>query len=94
MSTKVVILDDDFAIRQGIKFLIKELGKDNEVEVYSSANGLEGLGFIFVVSPTVLIIDTTLPKYSGREVLEYLHTNPRFNNSKVLVLTENDKHIN
>ena len=88
MAYKVILVEDDFAIRQGIKSLLKEIGKDNDVEIYSSANGLEGLGFIFIVNPDLLIIDTTLPKYSGRETLEYLHTNSRFDDSKILVLTE------
>jgi CheY-like chemotaxis protein len=89
---KVVIVEDDFAIRQGLKSLLKEISKKSkkEIEIFTTSNGVEGLGYIYTINPDLIIIDTTLPKYSGREVLEYLHTNKRFDVKKILVLHEKE----
>ncbi|MBD3280545.1 response regulator, partial [Candidatus Dojkabacteria bacterium] len=90
---KVILIDDDYAIREGIKTLIAAWDKHSELdyEIYSSENGVEGLGYVYLADPDIVIIDTTLPKYSGRELIEYLKTNHKLleNKTKVVVLTEN-----
>jgi len=61
--------------------------------VFTSDNGVEGLGFVFITTPTLVIIDTTLPKYSGREVLDFLVHNPKFHSdeTKVIVFHEGEQ---
>ncbi|MBD3280278.1 response regulator, partial [Candidatus Dojkabacteria bacterium] len=90
---RIVLIDDDYAIREGIKTLISAWDKESELdyEIYSSENGVEGLGYVYLADPDIVIIDTTLPKYSGRELIEYLRTNHKLleNKTKVVVLTEN-----
>ena len=90
---RIVLLDDDYAIREGIKTLVAAWSRKmgNQFKIYSSENGVEGLGYIYLTNPDVVIIDTTLPKYSGRELLEYLKTNTKLveTGTKVIVLTEN-----
>ncbi len=74
-----VLIDDSFVVRQVIKALLgrtKLNGKN--VRVLSSSNGLEGLGLAMVSKPDVIILDSTLPRYSGRELVEFLSTNPRY----------------
>lgn len=77
---KVVILDDNFAIRQVLRLIVgrvlRELGV--QPEIYSIDDGVEGVGYILVTNPDIVIIDNTLPQYSGREVVEYIQTNPKF----------------
>ena len=95
MDYKLVLIDDNFAIRQSIKALLSHVSKKYHVDlnVFSTDNGVEGLGYIYITSPNIIIIDTTLPKYSGRNVVEYLIHNPRFRseNVKVIVLQESSK---
>ncbi|MBN1331791.1 response regulator, partial [Candidatus Dojkabacteria bacterium] len=90
---RIVLLDDDYAIREGIKTLIASWDRkvEEDYEIYSSQNGVEGLGYVYLVSPDVVIIDVTLPKYSGRELLEYLKTNQRLltDKTRIVVLSEN-----
>jgi len=66
---------------------------DLNIKIYTSEDGVEGLGYIYVTNPGVIIIDTTLPKYSGREILEYLSTNTTFNDQKrkVIILQSSKK---
>ncbi|MBD3280293.1 response regulator, partial [Candidatus Dojkabacteria bacterium] len=90
---RLILIDDNYGVREGIKTLISAGDKEVEedFEIYSSENGVEGLGYVYLASPDVVIIDTTLPKYSGRELIEYLKTNERFAGSdmKVVILEEN-----
>ncbi|MBN1331818.1 response regulator [Candidatus Dojkabacteria bacterium] len=90
---RIVLIDDDYAIREGIKTLIASWDRkvEEDYEIYTSENGVEGLGYVYLVKPDVVIIDVTLPKYSGRELIEYLKTNHRLLEAKVkvLVLVEN-----
>jgi CheY-like chemotaxis protein len=84
---KIVIVDDDFIIRQQLKNV---LGTLVNADLYSSQNGLEGIGLCILLNPDVIIIDSTLPRYSGRELLDFLNTNPKFHseNTTVIVLNE------
>ncbi|MBN2015632.1 response regulator, partial [Candidatus Dojkabacteria bacterium] len=88
---KIVIIDNDFVIRQVIKSFLVRVFKN--VELYSSENGVEGLGLVISTNPDLVIIDVTLPKYSGRELIEYLVSNPRFNDMTVIVLNDGAKHL-
>lgn len=93
----IVLIDDNFALRQVIKSLLKHLSDNYNVvsNVFSTSNGVEGLGFIYITAPEIIIIDTTLPKYSGREVVDFLVKNPKFykDNIKVIVLQEEQKKL-
>ncbi|MBN1331716.1 right-handed parallel beta-helix repeat-containing protein, partial [Candidatus Dojkabacteria bacterium] len=82
---KVVIIEDNYAIREALKHLISSIFL-NQVDIFSSDNGVEGLGFLYLVDPDLVLVDSTLPKYSGREIIEYLSTNERILNSKVNIL--------
>jgi len=89
---QIVVIDDNYLIRELIKTELHGLGTAVGVnfEFYSSDNGIEGLGYLYVTKPQLIIIDTTLPKYSGREVLEYLTTNEKFSKIPVIVLSEDN----
>lgn len=89
-NTKVIsLLDDNFQIRFVLKKILSAKYRNN-VKIFSSDNGLSGLGSIFVNKPDLIIVDTTLPKYAGIEVLEYIKTNEYINskNTPVIVLSE------
>lgn len=78
-SPSIILVEDSFVIRQVIKSVLgnEEIVQEQTI-IHSSGNGLEGLGLIIVTNPNVIILDATLPKYSGRELVEFLATNPRY----------------
>ncbi len=89
---KIVIIDDDFVIRQCLKIaLLSYFNESYDIQLFSSSNGVEGLGLIYVVEPDVIIIDSTLPEYSGRELIDFLKTNPKFSNKTVVELDDSAK---
>lgn len=93
MSKKIVIIDDNFSIRHSIKAYLTSLAKKYQLDlsVFSTDNGVEGLGYIYITSPDIIVIDTTLPKYSGRAIVEFLSQNPRFQSDKVKVIILQEK---
>jgi CSLREA domain-containing protein len=84
---KVFIIDDDLAIRQCLKILLTSLYGD-KFDIYSSGDGVEGLGMLYILNPDLIIIDTTLPTYSGRELIDYVTSNGRFTNTKLIVVDD------
>ncbi len=88
---KLVLIDDNFAIRFILKSLLAE--QFPGIEVFTAQDGVQGLGLIFATDPEVIVIDATLPKYSGREVLDFIISSQRLNSRKVIVLTDGSYNI-
>lgn len=94
-SLKIVIADDSEVNRTVIKRMLSvksNIGIKN-FEFLSSHNGLEALGIIFAARADISIIDTTLPKYSGRDVFEYLASNKSYVKENKLVILIDDGRI-
>ncbi len=93
-NKKVLLIDDDLSIRFVLRKIVNRLFKD--VEVFTSSDAVEGLGYIFLLKSEVVIIDTTLPSYGGLEVLDYISSNKKLKeiNPKVIVLYDDPKYIN
>lgn len=93
-AKNVVLLDDNLIIRYVFRVFLSKLRRklNLNLHVYTSEDGVQGLGYIFLTQPEVIFIDTTLPKYSGKELLEFLITNPNFNGSKqkIIILHDGD----
>ncbi|MDQ6985950.1 MAG: response regulator [Candidatus Dojkabacteria bacterium] len=91
---KIVLIDDDLIIREAVKsaFSILEDTLSFSLDVYTAENGAEGLGLVYVTKADVIVIDLTLPKYSGKEVLEYIINNHGLNpkTKQIILLHEND----
>ena len=62
-----------------------------DVNIFTTDNGVEGLGYVFITNPSIIIVDTTLPKYSGKEIIEFFTQNRKFqaDDIHVIVLEEN-----
>ncbi len=91
---RVVLVDDNFIIRHVLKtFLAKlEAKLSIDLQIASSEDGVQAVGYLFLLKPDIVIIDSTLPKYSGRELIEYIASNKQFSlTRKIIVLTEGKK---
>ncbi len=89
----ILIIDNNFLIREVIKSELTKLAKRLQVDFkfYSADNGLQGLGYLYSINPDLIIVDTTLPDYSGRDIVEYIFTNNKFSDAKAIVLTHSDR---
>ena len=90
--SNIVVIDDNLVIRHVIKRYIDTFSPVGEhLGFYSSDNGVEGLGYILATETSLIVLDLTLPKFSGREVLDSLVSNSGVKQSKtpIILLHEN-----
>ncbi len=91
----VVVIDDNYILRQTLITSISHLSGLNksQIEFMTSSNGLEGLGLTIAADPDVVILDSTLPRYSGRELIEFLISNPSLKNKQTVVIVLVEKGV-
>ena len=81
---RIVIADDHFMIREGLKQLLE---MDGDIQVVGEAgNGEECLKVIADVKPDVVLLDINMPVMNGLKMLETLRTSKN-KKQKVLILT-------
>lgn len=68
---KIVIVEDEIRIREGLSKLVCKLDKNYEV-VGEANNGAEGMELICTVQPDVIITDIKMPIMDGLEMLTLL----------------------
>ncbi|MDP8297298.1 MAG: response regulator transcription factor [Candidatus Orphnella occulta] len=89
MALTIVVTDDHDIIRAGIKNLIHD--QPNYKVVAEARDGEEALEKIEKHKPDILLLDITMPKLSGLDVIEQVHCiSPK---TKVLVISVHKAHI-
>lgn len=84
---RVLVADDHTIVRQGIVSLLAESG---EVEVVAeAADGLEAVEKALATHPEVAILDLSMPRLSGLEVVRRIHE--ALPQTRVLVLTVHEE---
>jgi len=83
---KVLLVDDQHLIRQGLKALL-ELESDLEI-VGEAGNGEEAIKLVSQLSPDVVLMDVRMPIMDGVAATKKIHDN--FPAIKILVLTTFD----
>ena len=84
---KVVIVEDQTIVRQGLRSL---LGLSGDIEIAGeAADGEEAIGVIESTKPDVVLLDLRMPKLDGVGVLKRLHGRP-----PTLILTTFDDDAN
>ena len=66
---KVIIVEDEVRIREGLEKLLSKLNKDIEI-VGEAENGELGLELLRNLKPDMVITDIMMPKMDGLEMLE------------------------
>jgi len=84
--TRILIIDDEKAIRDTLKLNLKS----ENYSVDEAVNGLEGLDKVKIYHPHLIILDLGLPDRSGLEVLRELRT---WTKIPVIVLTVFDDEV-
>lgn len=83
MKHNVLIVDDHFVVREGLKLIIET--SDSFQIIGEAANGEEALSFIEKKKPDVILMDLNMPKMSGLETVEAL--NEKQNHTPIIILT-------
>jgi CheY-like chemotaxis protein len=88
---RVLIIDDDTAIRVVVRISLSKLGG---YEVLDAASGPEGLEIAQQEHLDAIILDLAMPRMSGFEVLQHLQKNPLTQSIPVVLLTANADRVN
>ena len=82
-TIRVVLADDHFFVRDGIKSLLES---EKNIEVVGEAtDGQEALEVVTTTNPDLLIVDIRMPHFTGIEVVEKLRN--QNNPVKIIVLS-------
>lgn len=81
---KIVIVEDEIRIREGVEKLIKRIPKEYEM-IVTAENGEEGLQIVLEHQPEIVITDIKMPKMDGIEMLSKLKALGKM--PKVIVLS-------
>ncbi len=81
MRGKILIIDDDAAIRSSLAFFLEDLG----FQVIQTNNGTLALGLIRDNSPDLVFCDVVMPGISGLVVLKQIKT--AFPTQKVILMS-------
>jgi two-component system response regulator RegX3 len=68
MTHRVLVIDDDSAIRDALAFLLSR----NGYEVVTAAGGAEGIALFREHGPTVVLTDLTMPGIPGVDVIRQI----------------------
>lgn len=85
---KVIIVDDEYLIRQRLRFGF-EWGKMGYELTGEASNGIEAIELIDSCSPDVAIIDIAMPSLNGLELTKLLRS--KGNELKIILLTGHSK---
>jgi len=82
-TTKILIIDDETAVRNVVGTLSRQAGHD----VIDAAYGLNGIGMAQSEKPDLILLDLIMPVVDGFEVLRRLREHPVANQIPVIILT-------
>jgi two-component system chemotaxis response regulator CheY len=80
---KILIADDNTQIRM----LIKAALTPGNYELIEAVDGDDALQKAIAEGPDLILLDVTMPKLDGFEVLQFLSKRPETQNIKVMMLT-------
>ena len=89
MSIRIVLADDHKVVRQGMRALLRE-EPDFEI-VGEAADGLEAVSIVEHLQPNILLLDLSMPKLHGIEVIQRVVTSSP--TTKIVVLSIHDSNI-
>lgn len=82
-SKRVLVVEDDDAIIELLRFLLEQEGFEVEV----AKDGLEALDKMEVWMPDLVLLDLRLPKLEGMDVLWEMRQTPKWNNVPVIIIS-------
>ncbi len=81
-----MIVDDDPLVRN----LLRAVLQSGEFELSEAADGKQALRLAESHAPDVVVLDVMMPGASGYDVCRSLRANPRFDGTRIVMLTARD----
>lgn len=85
-ATRVLVVDDDAAIR---RMIIAALKREGNYLLMEAANGREALDLMRAQDPEVVVLDLMMPVLSGWDVLQERQSDPKLRAIPVILISAN-----
>ncbi len=86
LPIRVLIADDHFVVREGLKALIRFFQTDIEIQVVGEAeDGIEAIEKVRTLQPDVILLDLVMPRQGGLATIPIIKK--EFPKSRILILT-------
>jgi DNA-binding response OmpR family regulator len=89
VAKRVLIVDDEPNIVTALEFLLEKRG----YQVTVAVNGEEALAQVETFKPDLVLLDVMMPKVSGYEVCQRLRSDPRWQNTKIVMLSAKGREV-
>jgi CheY-like chemotaxis protein len=93
----IIVIEDNIIEREILKYWIYQCSKryiNLDIKIYSANNGVNAMGLILLLSPQIILVDSTLQDFSGIEIVDFIAKNsnkiPVLNSIKPILLTESE----
>ncbi len=83
LNKRVLVVEDDPALIELLRFLLEREGLDVEI----AHDGLEALDRMEAWTPDLVLLDLRLPKLEGMDVLWEMRQNPKLSNTPVIIIS-------
>ncbi len=83
MPTRILIIEDDFASRGLVKYLLEVSG----YETLDADEGSLGVRMALETNPDLVICDLQMPVMNGYEVVQYLQKHPGWRRVPIIAVT-------
>ncbi len=88
--TRILVVDNEPEILASMESLLSQRG----YEVYKAPNGEEVFAQMEQYKPDVLVLDVLLPRMNGFDVAKKLRSNPLYDRTQIIFLTEEEAQDN
>jgi DNA-binding response OmpR family regulator len=82
-KTRILIVEDDFALRSMLALLMQSLG----YEVYQEENGSSAVRKVLDLRPDLILLDVNLPGMKGTEICGKVKSDVRVKDIPILMMT-------
>lgn len=90
-TVQIVLADDHFLIRDGIRALLEE--EKDLVIIAEASNGKEAVEIVHQKNPDLLIIDIRMPEMNGIDAIELLNKQGTTTKSIILSMHDSEEYI-
>jgi DNA-binding response OmpR family regulator len=83
---KILIIDDENDLRKALRTTLESAGYGVE----EAENGMQGLSIAKTYNPDLILLDISMPRMTGHQVLRELQLHPSGKEASVILLTNSD----
>ena len=84
MKKKICIIEDN---EKNLELFIAVLGTIQDLEIFTSITGKEGLNLIQSKNPDIIILDIQLPDINGTDICRELRKLEKFKKTSIIAIT-------